>query len=140
VKSLPGLRWRVATLLALASAISYIDRQALSVNASLDWRPSEKIRVSPLFSHLQLVTCRTFETPAASTIPLFGLDEEYVRKIYGADAVALLLPETHPEEKISDMIRSPEKYVDVVLSIRRNLTAQHSYMARMQQLVELTRS
>jgi hypothetical protein len=94
----------------------------------------------PLFKRLWLVTCRTFETPAASTIPLFGLDEEYVRKIYGADAVALLLPETHPEEKISDMIRSPEKYVDVVLNIRRNLTAQHSYMARMQQLVELTRS
>ncbi len=27
----------------------------------------------PLFEHLQLVTCRTFETPAANTIPLFGL-------------------------------------------------------------------
>ena len=30
-----GLRWRIAAMLTLASAISYIDRQALSVNASL---------------------------------------------------------------------------------------------------------
>jgi MFS transporter, ACS family, hexuronate transporter len=29
------IRWRIATMLLLASAISYIDRQALSVNASL---------------------------------------------------------------------------------------------------------
>src|SRR5215813_3979208 len=29
----------------------------------------------PLFNHLKLVTCRTFETPAANTIPLFGMDE-----------------------------------------------------------------
>jgi MFS transporter, ACS family, aldohexuronate transporter len=33
--TLPAMRWRIATLLMLASAISYIDRQALSVNASL---------------------------------------------------------------------------------------------------------
>src|SRR5262249_50616616 len=26
----------------------------------------------PLFEHLRLVTCRTFETPAANTIPVFG--------------------------------------------------------------------
>lgn len=29
------MRWRIAAMLMLASAISYIDRQALSVNASL---------------------------------------------------------------------------------------------------------
>jgi hypothetical protein len=91
----------------------------------------------PLFRRLWLVTCRTFETPAASTIPLFGLDAEYVQEIYGADAVELVLPETHPEEKISDMMRRPDDYSDIVRSIRRNMAARHSYAARLQQLVEL---
>lgn len=35
MKQVRGLRWRIAAMLTLASAISYIDRQALSVNASL---------------------------------------------------------------------------------------------------------
>ena len=37
----------------------------------------------PLFDHLRLVTCRTFETPAANTIPLFCQDQAYIREIYG---------------------------------------------------------
>ena len=32
----------------------------------------------PLFERLGMVTCRTFETPAAGTIPLFLLDRDYV--------------------------------------------------------------
>ena len=94
----------------------------------------------PLFRRLWLVTCRTFETPAAGTIPLFGLDEEYVREMYGNDAVELVLPEDHADEKISDIMRRPEKYADIVLTIRRHLAARHSYAARLQQLVELARS
>ena len=34
---------------------------------------------------LRLVNPRLFETPAANTIPVFGLDPEYVREIYGDD-------------------------------------------------------
>ena len=41
----------------------------------------------PLFERLGIVTCRTFETPAAGTIPLFLLDPDYVRSIYGDAAV-----------------------------------------------------
>jgi len=93
----------------------------------------------PLFRRLWLVTCRTFETPAASTIPLFALDEEYVREIYGEDAVELVLPQNHPEEKISDIMRRPDNYVEIVRHIRRDLAARHSYTARLQQLVELAR-
>ena len=82
----------------------------------------------------------SFETPAANTIPLLGLDEAYVREIYGEDAVELVLPQDHPEKKISDMICRPESYAEAVLSIRRHLAAHHSYSIRMQQLVQLVRS
>ena len=34
----------------------------------------------PLFEHLGFVTCRTFETPAAGTIPLFLLEPDYVAR------------------------------------------------------------
>lgn len=94
----------------------------------------------PLFKLLSLVTCRTFETPAANTIPLFGLDEDYVREVYGEDAAALVLPQDHPEEKIADMMRRPDDYAEIILSIRRNLAAQHSYAVRLQQLVGLVES
>ena len=40
----------------------------------------------PLFDHLRLVTCRTFETPAANTIPLFAQDAAFVEEIYGPEA------------------------------------------------------
>ena len=42
----------------------------------------------PLFEHLGLVTCRTFETPAAGTIPLFLLERDYVAEIFGEGATA----------------------------------------------------
>ena len=40
----------------------------------------------PLFERLGMVTCRTFETPAAGTIPLFLLDRDYVTEIFGERA------------------------------------------------------
>lgn len=94
----------------------------------------------PLFSRLGLVTCRTFETPAASTIPLFGLEREYVLEIYGDRAVELVLPEDHPEEKISDIIRRPDDYADTVMNIRQHLARHHSYAARLRQLIEIARN
>src|SRR5262249_46141916 len=36
--------------------------------------------VRPTFNHFRLVNPRLFETPAANTIPLFGLDVGYVRE------------------------------------------------------------
>src|SRR5262249_57190836 len=57
----------------------------------------------PLFTRLQLVTCRTFETFAANTIPLFWPDEGYVTEVYGEPARELVLPAEGGEEKIVDM-------------------------------------
>jgi hypothetical protein len=90
----------------------------------------------PLFSHLGLVTCRTFETPAAGTIPLFGLDPGYVREIYGKEAVELILGEG-ATDKLSEMLGRPERYAEVVRGIRRHLAERHSYAARLRELIAI---
>jgi hypothetical protein len=92
----------------------------------------------PLFSHLHFVTCRTFETPAANTIPLFGLDAEYVRAIYGERAVDLVLRDGDAaSEQIFDILRRPEAYAQIVRDIRQHLAAKHSYAVRLQELVRI---
>jgi glycosyltransferase involved in cell wall biosynthesis len=91
----------------------------------------------PLFSHLRLVTCRTFETPAANTLPLFGLSADYVQEIYGDEALELVLPDERPEDKILDMVSRPERYAGVVRGIRQRLAAKHSYEARVKELIEI---
>jgi hypothetical protein len=91
----------------------------------------------PLFDHLRLVTCRTFETPAAGTIPLFAQTPEYAAEIYGVEAVALTLPSEAPEEKIEDLLRRPRHYAAVVEGVRRRLAEQHSYAARLRTLVDI---
>lgn len=94
----------------------------------------------PLFSRLGLVTCRTFETPAASTIPLMGLDAQYVKEIYGDEAVELVLPEERPDDKIRDFLDRREYYAKIVLGIRNRLAQHHSYAARINQLIEIIES
>jgi hypothetical protein len=91
----------------------------------------------PLFEHLRMVTCRTFETPGAGTIPLFGLGAAYVSEIYGACATELVLPDDRPEEKIADILERPRHYAEAVGEIRRHLAARHSYATRIQQLIEI---
>jgi hypothetical protein len=91
----------------------------------------------PLFNQLRLVTCRTFETPAASTIPVFGLEASYVQEIYGEEAVELVLPDEHPEEKILDIVCRPERYAEIVMDIRRYLAEKHSYVVRFRELMEI---
>jgi len=94
----------------------------------------------PLFDHLRLVTCRTFETPAANTIPLFCQDDEYVREIYGDSGVELVLPEQRPEEKIVDLLHRPAHYVEVVRELRRQLLKRYAYADRLKELVEIAGS
>ncbi len=94
----------------------------------------------PLFNHLQLVTCRTFETFAANTIPLFGMDEAYIQEIYGGRARELVLPAEDAHEKILDMMRRPEHYAEIVQEIRRRLAEKHSYRARLRELIEIVES
>jgi hypothetical protein len=91
----------------------------------------------PLFEHLEFVTCRTFETPAASTIPLFGLPPEYVREIYGDAGLELMLPEEKADERVLDIVSRPEHYAEVVASIRRHLGEHHSYEKRIEQLLAI---
>lgn len=93
----------------------------------------------PLFNHLQLVTCRTFETPAAGTIPLFLLDKQYVREIYGERAVELVF-EDDTSEKILDVLNRPEYYAEIVIDIRHHLAQYHSYKARLQELLKIVNS
>jgi Glycosyl transferases group 1 len=93
----------------------------------------------PLFSHLRFVTCRTFETLAANTIPLFGLDLEYVREIYGEPAVELVLPNdlVAAQHKVADIVGRPEYYATIVMRIRKHIAKKHSFKARLQEMVEI---
>ncbi len=94
----------------------------------------------PLFDHLQLVTCRTFETVAANTIPVFGLDAKFVEEIYGAAALELVLPTERPEAKALDILQRPEHYAEIVRGLRQHLAEHHSYAARLRQLIEIVNS
>jgi glycosyltransferase involved in cell wall biosynthesis len=93
----------------------------------------------PLFSYLRFVTCRTFETPAANTIPLFGLDAGYVREIYGDEAIALVLPQdiTAAQQKVADIVERPEHYARIVMGIRQHLAEKHSFKVRLREMVEM---
>jgi glycosyltransferase involved in cell wall biosynthesis len=89
----------------------------------------------PLFERLGMVTCRTFETPAAGTIPLFILDADYVRTIYGESAAELVLDEERAEDKIIDVLTRPEHYAGIVQRIRDNFAVRHSPEARLSELI-----
>lgn len=94
----------------------------------------------PLFQRLSLVTCRTFETPAAGTIPLFVLDPDYVRAIYGDGGVELTLGDEQPHEKIVDMLWRPERYREIVAAVRREFAVRHSPAARLRELIDIIES
>jgi hypothetical protein len=91
----------------------------------------------PLFDHLRLVTCRTFETPAANTIPLFCQEPDFVAEVYGERGLELVLPEAEPQEKIADVVERPDHYAGIVEEIRRHLAREHSYERQLQRLIEI---
>lgn len=96
------------------------------------------VLIRPIFAHLGLVTCRTFETPAANTIPLFAQDAGYVRAVYGERAVELVLREGQDASRqIADILSRPDYYADIVRDIRAHLAQQHSYASRLQELVRI---
>ncbi len=98
------------------------------------------VLLRPTFKRLRLVTPRLFETLAASTIPLFSMDPEHVREIYGECATELLLPVDHPEQRILDIVRRSKRYTKVVEDIRRHLAEKHSHAQRFQELIEIVES
>jgi hypothetical protein len=93
----------------------------------------------PTFGRLRLVTPRLFETLAANTLPLFGLEPDHVQEIYGDEALDLTLPCHSPEEKILDMICRPKHYSAVVERIRNHLRQKHSHTVRINELIDLIR-
>lgn len=108
--------------------------------AVLDWMSRgvfNPVIYRPLFDHLQLVTCRTFETPAANTIPLFCQAPSFVRDVYGPAALELVLPSPCPEQKILDLLERRAYYLDLVGELRRVLAERYSYSARIRELVDL---
>src|SRR5262249_34488327 len=94
----------------------------------------------PLFDHLRLVTCRTFETIAANTIPLFGFDASFAEEVYGPAAAELVLPTNRPQDKILDVLGRPGYYAATVAELRGHLAVHHSYAARLQQLLDIVRA
>jgi glycosyltransferase involved in cell wall biosynthesis len=90
----------------------------------------------PLFEHLGMVTCRTFETPAAGTIPLFLLDREYVAEIFGERANELVLDGEDAADKIVDVLERPGHYADIVMGIRKDFGRRHTPEARLRELLE----
>ena len=91
----------------------------------------------PLFDHLNLVTCRTFETPAANTIPLFCHKRDFVSEVYGPVGLELVLPEHSPEEKIADLFDRRQYYLEAVRELRHVLVHRYSYAARIKELLEI---
>ena len=89
----------------------------------------------PLFEKLDFVTCRTYETPAAGTIPVFVLEPAYIREVYGEAALELVLPQEHPEDKISDVLSRPEHYAGIVRDIRADFGVRHSPESRLKELI-----
>jgi hypothetical protein len=94
----------------------------------------------PLFDHLQLVTCRTFETPAANTIPLLCQDRQFVMDVYGPAGLELVLPGERPQDKIVDLFDRRYHYLKVVNELRHVLNQRYSYAARVKELVEIIRN
>jgi hypothetical protein len=95
----------------------------------------------PLFDRLRLVTCRSYETVAANTIPLFAQDEEFVTDVYGEEAAALVLLEgSGAAEKIADVVERPEHYAGVVAGMRQRLGEKHSYEVRLRELMRIVES
>jgi glycosyltransferase involved in cell wall biosynthesis len=110
----------------------------------IDWMSKgilSPVLYRPLFSHLRFVTCRTFETPAANTIPLFGLDAGYVQEIYGDEGIVLVLPQdiTAAQQKVADIVERPEHYSRIVMGIRKHLREKHSFKARLREMVEIVK-
>jgi hypothetical protein len=91
----------------------------------------------PVFEQLGFVTCRTFETPAAGTIPLFLLNRDYVRDIFGEQAVELMIEGNDGQDKIVDVLERPDYYAKIVMEIRREFRERHSPDARLRELIGL---
>jgi len=109
--------------------------------AVIDWMSKatfNPVISRPTFAAMQLVTPRFFETPAADTVPIFGLDAAYVAEIYGAACEELVLHDDR--DMFVNMMRRPERYRSLVRAIRQHLTAHHSQVVRLKELIDIVES
>jgi hypothetical protein len=98
------------------------------------------VLLRPTFKRLQFVTPRFFETLTATTIPLFDVDRDVVREVYGDRATELLLPLASPEEKILDVFQRLDYYTAIVEGIRGHLADRHTHIQRLQELIDIVES
>jgi hypothetical protein len=118
-------------------------KRAIPFNHVIAWMSKAHLNPvisRPTFNFMQLVTPRFFETPAANTIPLFGVDRKHVEEIYGSSGVDLVLPDEKPHEKILDLFHRPKYYASVADHIREHLRKKHSHASRLRELVEIVQS
>jgi hypothetical protein len=94
------------------------------------------VLLRPTFNHLRLVTPRMFETPAANTIPVFVIDRQHAREIYGEAADELVFG----AQDLCELVRNPKRYEDRLMQIRAHLTEHHSAAVRLRQLLEIVES
>jgi hypothetical protein len=98
------------------------------------------VLLRPTFKQLHFVTPRFFETLSANTIPLFDVDPPLVRDLYGECGAELLLPLEHPEQKVLDVFQRTDYFAAVVDAVRRHLSAQHTHLRRLQELIRIVES
>ena len=94
----------------------------------------------PLFDKLNFVTCRTYETFAANTIPLFTYKNKSHLSIYGRNETDALLLGKKPKNKILDVIKNQEKYMEIVKNVRNKLKNNHSHDIRLKELINIINS
>jgi hypothetical protein len=96
--------------------------------------------VRPTFGRMRLVTPRVFETIAANTIPLFGLDHQHVQEIYGEPGLEIAVSNGRTPDTLSEIQSRPEKYEKIVRGLRAHLGGKHSYRARLKELIQIIES
>lgn len=94
----------------------------------------------PLFDKLNFVTCRTYETFAANTIPLFTYKNKSHLSVYGANETDALLIDNSPKKKILDVMNNQEKYIKIVKNVRARLRNEHSHDVRLKELINIINS
>jgi hypothetical protein len=98
------------------------------------------VLLRPTFNTMKLVNPRMFETPAANTIPLFAIDKEHIREIYGEDAANNLVLHDGAPDAVANIVRRPDDFRDIQLGMRKHLAEHHSHAARLRQLIEIIKS
>lgn len=93
------------------------------------------VLVRPVLSALRMLTPRMFETLAASTIPLYRAEDEYVGEIWQDRGAFCLGPE--PVTRIAQIVGDLNEMRRVATDLREHMYSRYSYPAILRQLREL---